>query len=1035
MSTALELVRAGAGAGKTTDLCDIVSEAVRNGLDPARILATTFTRKAAVQLKGRVQAKLLIGDDVGSEEAHARADRLELAAIGTVHSVAHQLVSKHALALGLSPRLLVLDTEGTTRTLDNLLAEASDSWDDLHEVAGRLGISELPELVLNVLSLQRGNGVSDEGLQAQLADSADRLSELLSPQVETDGVSHEQLYTLIAAALTQIESLNDTTKVTQGAIEKLRGLAGRRSDAWGTHVQASKISAGKRSGADGMLSTLHTEAGRIRGNPGLHRDIRQFVQLISSKAVALGGEYLRFKQERGLVDFTDLEVLFLRLLEDERLWESLRSDFELVLVDEFQDTNPLQLAIFQRLRALAKRSRWVGDPNQAIYGFRDADPNLVNSVWNGATDASRTKLPKNFRAQRGIVQFVNAVVAPILGDDAGQEPHRSSTPRGLERWMLEARNQEDESSALACGVSQLHSEGLSLRSIAVLGRTNAEVARAAKALDVLGVPYLLESPGLFSTREGAILLAALRLVADRRDALAAATLLHLIDESDGETPGWFGERLHAVSRGEEERQSDTPWAGDERLRPLESIDARTLSPQAVVHRVIEAIRAGELVAGWGDPSRRSGHLDAVVAHAAEYEQSSIEEGRSATLTGLVLHLENLADEDKDFRSAPLGHDAVTLLTYHAAKGLEWPVVVLTGLDYERSPELWSPTVVAGDLQASSPLDDRAIRYWCWPFGYTEGQFAQRVSGSGLEDDALASSEGTESSRREADESLRLLYVGMTRAREKLVFAHRPGRARWLSKYPEVDRLLPPDAPAGEHSVPGVETTLVLRKLSADLTDSCRLTRPESEVWFSPIEAWSADAPPRRFHQPSDQVEQPTRARIEVIGVSEESVFPSGAKEADFAFIGEAVHAFFAALPSLAMASREATADVAKRCLETFGVSGLLSAEALVAQAEAFARWVGERYPDAVWRTETPITAPRASGGQWVGAVDLVLELESGVVVVDHKSAPLRRQQCASKAIEYTGQLEAYVEALSSAGENVVARYVHFPLAGVVCQLN
>ncbi len=99
----LEVVRAGAGSGKTTDLCDTVAAAVGQGLDPARILATTFTRKAAAELKGRIQAKLLESRDVDAMIAHSRADRLELAAIGTVHSVAHQLLVRYAIQLGLSP--------------------------------------------------------------------------------------------------------------------------------------------------------------------------------------------------------------------------------------------------------------------------------------------------------------------------------------------------------------------------------------------------------------------------------------------------------------------------------------------------------------------------------------------------------------------------------------------------------------------------------------------------------------------------------------------------------------------------------------------------------------------------------------------------------------------------------------------------------------------------------------------------------------------------------------------------------------------
>ena len=122
----------------------------------------------------------------------------------------------------------------------------------------------------------------------------------------------------------------------------------------------------------------------------------------------------------------DLEVLFLKLLEDEMsIGESAAQDFDLILVDEFQDTNPLQLAIFQRLRRIAPRSRWVGDPKQAIYGFRDTDPELINEVWTNATDATRTDLPNNHRSQK---RTRAACWSPVLAHFRGHG--RAKTSKG-----------------------------------------------------------------------------------------------------------------------------------------------------------------------------------------------------------------------------------------------------------------------------------------------------------------------------------------------------------------------------------------------------------------------------------------------------------------------------------------------------------------------------------------------------------------------------------------------------------------------------
>ena len=90
---------------------------------------------------------------------------------------------------------------------------------------------------------------------------------------------------------------------------------------------------------------------------------------------------------------------------------------------------------------------------------------------------------------------------------------------------------------------------------------------------------------------------------------------------------------------------------------------------------------------------------------------------------------------------------------------------------------------------------------------------------------------------------------------------------------------------------------------------------------------------------------------------------------------------------------------------------------------------------AVWHTETNLTSPREDGGQWIGTVDLLLKLSDGeLVVIDHKSAPIRREHCAAKAATFSGQLQSYREILSTIGENVIATWIHFPLAGVMAEL-
>jgi len=1040
MMTTLEVVRAGAGSGKTTDLCRTVAEAVAQGLDPARILATTFTKKAAAELKGRIQAKLLEEDpDAGAR--HRIADRLDLAAIGTVHSVAHRLLSRYAIQLGLSPRLEVIAEAAGERALRDMLgAIPVPTWQPLADCASRLAIDDLHPRILRLLGAKRGNRLSDADFAAHMAASADRVCELLAPAgPAATEMPTSQFYDLVDQALTNISVLTDATQPTKEAKQKLRQLRSGRLPLWASYVEARRISAGKRSGADAMLNALRNHAAQVSENPRLHCDIRDFSSLIAAETIRLESEYRRYKAERGLVDFTDLEILFLGLLEDDRLSPHLAADFDLVLVDEFQDTNPLQLAIFQRLRSLTPRSRWVGDPKQAIYGFRDTDPELVNNIWRNAPGASRTELPNNHRSQRGLVQLVGTLFEPVFGPDARQEPKKKRKDRGVERWLFETKNQTDDALALACGVAKLHAEGVRFGDMVVLERTNRLLLPLANAFSSLGIPYLLESPGLLSTCECTLVMAGLHLVLDRGDSLAAATAAHFLGDAAQQTPSWIIERLQslrdaAANAGDAAQVAPVPWAADPRFSPIEGIDRTLSSPTQVVHQVMEAWELPSLVQKWGDAGRRCSNLDSLLRHAQEYEETAFGAGQAATLSGLIVCLEQLAAENHDVRHPPQGHDAVTLMTYHSAKGLEWPVVILSGLNSDRSPNMWSPVVIGGG-QGDDPLHGRTLRSWTWPFGLTEGEFARLRTGSGLEDGALASPEGQERAAREATENLRLLYVGCTRAKEKLVFAHRDGKCQWLTQLPEIDKILDCGRGEGEHALVGIDTTFMVRRLNATMADASRVATPALERWVS-LPKYPAPADrTARFHSPSAGIADGANGVLRTLELPGPSYFPSGATEDQYAAIGDAVHAYLASLPSTRSLSDKERERIAERCLAAFSVTGLLSPTVLVSAGERFCDWVQETFPGARWHTEVAMTAPRAAGGQWLGTGDLVLDLPEGdYVIVDHKSAPIRREHCPAKAATFAGQIKAYGETVTNAGAKVRSAFIHFPLAGVVAEM-
>jgi len=501
------------------------------------------------------------------------------------------------------------------------------------------------------------------------------------------------------------------------------------------------------------------------------------------------------------------------------------------------------------------------------------------------------------------------------------------------------------------------------------------------------------------------------------------------------------ERLQAVRNGQENEakealaESYVPWNGDVRFSRIEVVNRSLLPPTVIVQQVIESLDLPTLVQRWGDPARRCSNLDSMLRHAREYEEIAIDSGQAATLSGFILYIEGLESEQRDVRFPPQGHDAVTLMTYHSAKGLEWPVVVLSGLNSDRSPNMWSPAVTGGGQQDKSPLEGRILRSWTWPFGVNDGQFGGLRSGSGLEDDALLSPEGQDRSSRETAENLRLLYVGCTRAKQKLVFAHRRDKYAWLGQLSAVDSILDCNLGDGEHPLKGIDTTLVVRSLTADMADDCRFPSKQSERWLAlPLRTTPAEAR-LRFHSPSQAAIGTDGASFEIQELPGPTHFPTGAGEELYAAIGDAVHSYLAAIPSIHSLSTQQKSEVAERCLAAFSVTGILSPSALVTAGDRFHQWVETQFPGARWHVEASVVGARAEGGEWSGAVDLLLECpDGGVVVIDHKSAPIQRKHCAAKAVQFAGQLLAYTEVLTSNGVTIASRFIHFPLAGVIARL-
>jgi len=297
-----------------------------------------------------------------------------------------------------------------------------------------------------------------------------------------------------------------------------------------------------------------------------------------------------------------------------------------------------------------------------------------------------------------------------------------------------------------------------------------------------------------------------------------------------------------------------------------------------------------------------------------------------------------------------------------------------------------------------------------------------------------------------DEIRRLLYVGMTRAKDLLIFAHRRGKTAWLDQLEAFPALLPVDPPEWwpedsnradgvEVELQGISTNALLRSLVVpELTDEEDVDAPVSH-WVAGTSR-STVAVVDRYANPSEQPRADDWEAAEVLSLP--GAAPAGGSKKTESLrreIGNAVHDYLAALPSLSRLGDELKLGVAWRCIEGRSMEGGIDKSEVVAAGDALVQWVESRYPGASWLTESPVTSPREDGSQWRGAIDLVLHLgDNRLVVIDHKSTRLDEAGAGPAALQHAGQIAAYCEAVETQGFTVEAGWVHFPLAGMVVRL-
>ena len=835
-------VSAGAGSGKTFTLTRRIVHALESGYltDIDQVLAITFTSKAAGEIKSRVKGALRAG---GMTEQAPKTDE---AWISTIHGMCSRILRAHALELGLDPAFKVAD-EATVRTLlDASLEEVLGGRDDLVTVAEGVSPERLDALFASFDVHSAGpRTASVEGMVRQLVEAAsahpDGMASVVAPPEAPSPI--KLLAQLVDVAETAY-ALADGVKpgstrdkflaATQDALESARELIGRGSDGLTYRRALSAMNGFPVPGRNFGKNTPYGEqavelaeqycAIAAQARCGL---VQEQLATLIDVAKSVADAFARRKREAGLLDNNDLLAFASRAFRDHPAIQAAYADrFKLVMVDEFQDTDQLQVDMIKRMAGEGfSRMCTVGDAQQSIYRFRGADVSVYRCHLEDVRRRNPEgiiELPDNFRSHGDVLALCDRVfeqpqvfgaefmsLAPGRAESKVKRPFLPDGPRVQVQVTVTPSRGVASADAAAVAARRVaksfsefaaagHRPGDMVVLLGGMGRANVY----AEALRAEGLPCVVAGGSIFDRApEVALMVRLAQAIANPKWTTA------LFEVLSSELFALSADDLLELSTGmDEERGIPRRRAFDQGFRHIERkvASGRTVSPAlaacaSLMRRASEQVGNVALAdimqgivadSGWlarletagPEGLARAGNVYKAIRMARDIEAAG-GMGPAGVAEELALRVE-LAKEAPGALSAE-GGDFVRIMTVHASKGLEFPIVAVAELrdDAARSQALEccsieGRTYVSLDgghvlerlKEKASSLVAKSGSYQ--PFcEFDDEELAAMVSRSQLPADRRAAIKLHEE-RGEAAESRRLLYVALTRAKEALVVSMR-----------------------------------------------------------------------------------------------------------------------------------------------------------------------------------------------------------------------------------------------------------------------
>lgn len=985
----IKLISASAGSGKTYTLMLLLHESLtKKGLTPDQVIAMTFTKDAALEISERARKKLVEEGEIDL------ALQISAAKIGTIDSVCRLLLEMFSFDEGVSPRQNVLaEEEG------NLLFEScfnqyldQDEYVKLRDDASDFDLDEkqIRENIKSLSSEMRSQNLSREDKEISLEKALALFRETFP--VASDGKAMNQRLQQAVDNWKISGHVPTDKKNSINPFQKMTELhrIGVEALIWKDWLDLAGMTDDIAVKERPLYSPIIDAASDFHSHGLFHARYEAFITKIYDIAFNITQAYQDKKISQGVLDFVDMELRFLKLLDRPTVRSRIKEQFKLIMVDEFQDTSPIQLAIFLKLSHLVDEMVWVGDPKQCIFAFRGADPVLMKTILEKLPKENISYLETSYRSKTDLVKVLSDAFVDTFKEDGlteqevrlkedkkTQEKLKYQGPT-FEHWALKG----NQFVGVAQQVVALLKSDKTLKpaDIAVLCPKNDDCKAIAEALSELGIESSYANIDLKHSQDVQILMAIYQSIATYDNKLAEAEIFTMLN---GTLTIPNGTNTHPWSEFISEKRQHK--AG---LHPSGLINAILIEGKLL--DTIERLESSE---------RRLKNIKVVQQLALEYEGMCLNMATPCTLVGFLDFMDSIPEKRRfdSEKGKSRNENIIDIKTFHGSKGLEWKITIVFGLDGNidvRNPLFGK--MVTFDRAKFDPencLKDRYVIQLIWPFGNNKPRPALNAT---MMMHALYQERVVENRQ----ERKRVLYVAMTRAKESLIIPVKED-----SRTPGYFSLLP------AFTLP----TKALRPYSGET-----LTRTDNVV-FKYVEPLKFAELPLYVNPSSfEEVESTDAPKTTGLTIYGGALKISKSYIDDTANFGHFIHAFLAG---------EQTADSLKACAKTWGYDISEYVDAFLKMSSDF----DAKLPvDSKTRiiAEFPLVLPWDEHQILRGAIDLVLIKDDEILIFDHKTSQIEAKDADWKAKTHGVQLKLYKKSIEQMYPGKKVRtFLNYPLAG------